>query len=385
MTFLEGVFIPVRIHPVFWLLAAFIGWSNSGTLMGMGIWVVVVLVSLLAHEYGHALTAVAFGQRATIELMLFGGVTKHNGRELKNWQQFIIILNGPLASISLVFIAYGLQQAFLGKLSPVADYTLTAFWTINLFWTVVNLLPIHPLDGGQLLAVTLKSFFGNKGFRLALFIGMLFGGVVALFFFMLHMLLAGALFLLLAFESYRSWRYSLTMSESDHHLSYQQELRRAERLLDIRDFSGAESRLLQLTETTGSGAIHDAAVGYLAKLYLSQGRYRAAYQLLKGNVSHAQDLNLSLFMQAAFHVDDWESIQAYGDKAYLQNPSYQLALINARCHARLSQPIPAVGWLHCALRHGAPNLLSSLAHNDYNSIRSTQSFQTFLAKIQRGS
>ncbi|MES2272606.1 MAG: hypothetical protein V4487_00240 [Chlamydiota bacterium] len=61
--------IPLRIHPYFWIFAALIGWLNSGTLLGMFVWIGIILVSVIFHELGHALTAVSFKQRAQIQLI----------------------------------------------------------------------------------------------------------------------------------------------------------------------------------------------------------------------------------------------------------------------------------------------------------------------------
>ena len=65
--------IPIKIYPFFWILAIGIGWLNSMTLMGTAIWTVVIIISVVVHEYGHALTAMAFGQTAVIQLVGLGG------------------------------------------------------------------------------------------------------------------------------------------------------------------------------------------------------------------------------------------------------------------------------------------------------------------------
>src|SRR3989344_6678184 len=66
--------IPVAIHPFFWLIAGLIGWMNSHTLFGMLAWIGIILVSVLVHEFGHALTAVFFKQKTKIQLVALGGL-----------------------------------------------------------------------------------------------------------------------------------------------------------------------------------------------------------------------------------------------------------------------------------------------------------------------
>ena len=94
--------IPVAIHPLFWLLATVIGWIYSQSLPGVLIWIGIIFFSVLIHEFGHALTAVAFRQRAQIQLVALGGLTSFEGPKLRFWQQFLITFNGPLFGFFLL-------------------------------------------------------------------------------------------------------------------------------------------------------------------------------------------------------------------------------------------------------------------------------------------
>src|SRR6187399_803252 len=96
--------IPVHIYPIFWLLALLIGWLYSFTILGAVILGFVVFISVLVHEYGHALSALAFGQQSFIELVGLGGVTQRQGKRLSLGKEFIIILNGPLAGLALAIL-----------------------------------------------------------------------------------------------------------------------------------------------------------------------------------------------------------------------------------------------------------------------------------------
>src|SRR5262249_255928 len=129
--------IPIRIHPLFWILIFVIGWLNSMSLIGTIIWAVVIFVSVLVHEYGHALTAMAFGQRANIDLIGMGGLTTRSGKTLKLWQEFLVVLNGPLAGISLYFIAFYIKRSLaasdhLGLIHAILNVMII----VNLFWTI---------------------------------------------------------------------------------------------------------------------------------------------------------------------------------------------------------------------------------------------------------
>src|SRR5512147_1097403 len=65
--------IPVRVHPSFWLIALIFG--ASGDVLLLPIWVLVVFVSILIHELGHALAFRRYGQRSRIVLHFAGGLT----------------------------------------------------------------------------------------------------------------------------------------------------------------------------------------------------------------------------------------------------------------------------------------------------------------------
>lgn len=67
--------VPVRVEPLFFLVAVLLGWGLERDLPALAAWVAVVFVSVLWHELGHALALRAFGHRPRIELHGFGGAT----------------------------------------------------------------------------------------------------------------------------------------------------------------------------------------------------------------------------------------------------------------------------------------------------------------------
>src|SRR5579871_2650453 len=163
--------IPISIYPTFWIFAALIGYLNSMSLVGTLIWVAIIFVSVLFHEFGHALTALMFGENPRIELVALGGLTYHQGQKLPFWKQFFIVLNGPVFGFLLVGLATILLQ-FPSLSQNMMGKVLALTRVVNLFWTIVNLLPVMPLDGGQLLRIILERIFGLKGFKFAILTSM---------------------------------------------------------------------------------------------------------------------------------------------------------------------------------------------------------------------
>jgi Zn-dependent protease/CBS domain-containing protein len=152
--------IPIKIHVTLLLLLIFlvptIGADASGEvdiLFGFGV-VTILFGSVLAHEFGHALVARRYGVRTReIVLLPIGGVAVLADEPDTPLQEMWIALAGPLTSIALCGVAFGLRAAggpeFLGLVSGV-----------NLVLGVFNLLPAFPLDGGRVLRAGLAHKLG---------------------------------------------------------------------------------------------------------------------------------------------------------------------------------------------------------------------------------
>lgn len=66
--------IPITIYPSFWIMAVVIAiLLGQADIVKTLIWVPVILISILFHELGHALTALLFGRKPRIELVAMGG------------------------------------------------------------------------------------------------------------------------------------------------------------------------------------------------------------------------------------------------------------------------------------------------------------------------
>src|SRR3990172_11407041 len=97
--------VTISISPIFWIFAALLGYFMSKSVLGTFIWVIVIFVSVLFHEFGHAILAILFKQTPRIQLIALGGVTSYPGKNLKYYQQFLIVLFGPLFGFILFIVA----------------------------------------------------------------------------------------------------------------------------------------------------------------------------------------------------------------------------------------------------------------------------------------
>ena len=129
--------IPIFVSPFFWVMAIAIGWLSTMSIFETFLWVCVIFVSVLFHEFGHALTAVGFGQKVIIELTGYGGLTiRRNQKPFQSWKEFLIGLNGPLAGFLLCGIAFLLSKSFsISHNHQILGYMLSVAFFVNLYWT----------------------------------------------------------------------------------------------------------------------------------------------------------------------------------------------------------------------------------------------------------
>lgn len=372
--------IPITIHPFFWIIAAFIGWINSqGSFLWIGIWIGIIFVSVLIHEYGHALTSVCFKQKAKIQLVAMGGVTSFNGPKLKYWQQFLIVFNGPLFGFFLF-----LGSTFLLKLewSPLVVSILKVTQIANLFWTVVNLLPVQPLDGGQLLRIVLEANFGIAGFKASLLIGAILSLLFAFAFFMIQFYLAGAFFFIFAFQSFDLWRKSRNATGHDRDEETKKLLISGE--IAFREGRVAEAKELfeKVYAKAKRGVLAATAAQYLAVLNIQQGKHQEAYDLLLPIQDHlADDTKCLLHQLAAEHKNDVLVAKLSGD-CYQIQPTQEMALRNARAFARLKEPKLAGGWLQAAYSYGKMDLEKILKEEFFVALKGSHEFNEFVDKLR---
>lgn len=196
--------IPVRVNPFFWLVAIIFGWNlQEATLIVL--WVIAIFFSILVHEMGHAIMARAFGYDPHIVLHHFGGYASYvPGYRHTLGKSIAISLAGPFAGFGLFGIVYGIDF-FLYTNDIVTSYGLdNFFWfliSINLYWGFINLLPVLPLDGGQVCRDVLLLFRRVDGEIWAMRISIAVGIGIAVFFLQHGNRYPAILFGLLAFNN----------------------------------------------------------------------------------------------------------------------------------------------------------------------------------------
>lgn len=209
--------IDVFLHWTWFIIAVY--QVNRGRSYESPVWNVLEYLSLflivLLHEFGHALACRQVGGKAEqIILWPLGGVAyvsppQRPGATL--WS----IAAGPLVNVMLVPII-GMLTLAAGSVGVSPDFYafLRTLAIINFFLLVFNLLPIYPLDGGQIVRALLWFVIGRaRSLLVAAFLG--FGGVALLFLiaFLLHSIWIGILGLFVLFNSWNGLQQARVLAK----------------------------------------------------------------------------------------------------------------------------------------------------------------------------
>ena len=202
---------PVRVHPYFWLVTGLMGIGSGGEgtrpaeFVG---WVAIVFISILAHELGHALMQRRFGGHPWITLYGLGGLASCDDCDRSPRSQILISIAGPAAGFALAALCIALVRIsgreigwanieqvssatinvpFLGRVlyweplpTSMANMLLFQSLWINIFWGLINLLPIYPLDGGRVSRELLTLQHPRRGIVTSLQLSMVAAGAMAL-------------------------------------------------------------------------------------------------------------------------------------------------------------------------------------------------------------
>jgi Zn-dependent protease/CBS domain-containing protein len=176
----------VRIHITFLLFLVWIWAANYFTGGADAAWTSVVFMILLflcvlAHEFGHVFTARAFGvQTPDVTLLPIGGVARLERIPEEPIQEFLIAIAGPLVNVAIALVLLALFGADLSTrhMAAVDNAQVSMvdrLASVNLFLALFNLIPAFPMDGGRILRALLAIKFGfARATSVAATIGQLF-------------------------------------------------------------------------------------------------------------------------------------------------------------------------------------------------------------------
>ncbi|MFN5194040.1 MAG: site-2 protease family protein, partial [Cyanobacteriota bacterium] len=168
--------IALRIHPSWFVILVVLtlgfqqtfGPTLGAALSGAALWAVslamalLLFVSVLLHELGHSLTAIAHGVKVrSITLFLLGGVARVDRECATARGAFLVAAAGPAVSLLLALLLLTSSHA-ARHASPVLGLMVEQLGAINLVLALFNLLPGLPFDGGLILKALVWQVTGSQ-------------------------------------------------------------------------------------------------------------------------------------------------------------------------------------------------------------------------------
>jgi stage IV sporulation protein FB len=242
---------PVRVAWGFWLVAAILGWGWSGGVdsyaaflkidspgapMLLVVWIAAMFLSILVHELGHSLAMRRYGLHSRIVLYHFGGLAIPDSfggwnaarqRHIGAREQIIISAAGPALQLTLALVVWliglglsipmelteTLNRVFHTELgggqfggSIVSFAVFGAILYPSTWWAILNLAPILPLDGGQILRSSLMLSNVQQPARVAHMVSVGAGALIGIYFIQNGQPF-GIMFLLFAANNWQAMQY----------------------------------------------------------------------------------------------------------------------------------------------------------------------------------
>ena len=174
----------VTVQPWFWLGAfVFSPTDNRQDVIAIVLWIAIAFVSILLHEFGHVWMARAFGVRSEILMSFMGGLAIGQFNRCRRWQRVLISLAGPGIQLILwAVLVYGVlpfvpKEEVNRRLFEVLAFLIFVNW----WWPLINMVPIWPLDGGQVMREFCTWVAPNRGVWISVLISFLLATLLALY------------------------------------------------------------------------------------------------------------------------------------------------------------------------------------------------------------
>ena len=162
----------IRIHVTFLLFLLWIAISDyrSGgfeAAKSSVVFVLLIFACVVAHEFGHILTARKFGVKTPeVTLLPIGGVANMERIPEDPWQELLVAIAGPMVNVAIAGLLIVLGGVAVGELQSIdleKATLLQRLALINISLVVFNLIPAFPMDGGRVLRALLAMRLGPQG------------------------------------------------------------------------------------------------------------------------------------------------------------------------------------------------------------------------------
>ena len=297
--------IPVRIHFAFFFIALIVV-SDLQSPDKIAVGAVVVFIAVLLHELGHALMGKAFGLEPQIDLHGMGGLTSwgNEGRKLSHFRGILVSLAGPL--IGFVVLGALLLAIRLGLRVPEHPLVLVAFgvfYNVTIFWGILNLMPLLPLDGGNIMRSFLHIVTKGKGEKPARYISVVVGGLGAAYALYTRNLWIGAMAAMYTYLNIQALRAGIAPVRPVVQVDVEDHLRRAYAALERHEGGVAVTLLRPVLEAGPTGQKREEVLRMFAYALLIEGAWRELMMVLTEEKSAIGDAELQRYASTARELD----------------------------------------------------------------------------------
>ena len=149
--------VPVQVGgSIFLLVLILVDFSGTPRLVAYDLMFVAILIgSIYLHELGHAWGCLIQGVPVRRVMLYGGGGFCERTRSATREEQELIVAMGPIVNLFLWATA-GLIGNFISD--PEIGWVFATIAWVNGFLFIMNMLPVHPLDGGKLFELFLHRF-----------------------------------------------------------------------------------------------------------------------------------------------------------------------------------------------------------------------------------
>ncbi|HFA50145.1 MAG TPA: site-2 protease family protein [Bacteroidetes bacterium] len=154
-----------------------------------------LFLSILLHEFGHALMAKRYGVKTKdITLLPIGGMARLNRLPDKPKHELLVAVAGPLVNVGIAILLvphfwWIVKPALAQHEIPAPEnidndffFFLPLLLFLNLLLAVFNMLPAFPMDGGRMLRALLSIKWGRlRATKAAVFIGHFIAAAMVIF------------------------------------------------------------------------------------------------------------------------------------------------------------------------------------------------------------
>jgi Zn-dependent protease len=365
---------PVDVRAGFVVLLGLFVVLYSGQGQGeLGIWIAgSVGLFTLCHELGHAFAARATGAEASIALDFLAGYASFEPtRPLKRWERAGISLAGPAVQILLgTAILLAMGHSPLDSYSLDSSPSALAVWFAGPVLGLINLFPILPLDGGNILMAGLDLFLPGRSRTVMIYFSIVVT-VVALVVVSRGDYPVSPLFLIFPLVvQLQMLQHRKTQQSLDEHGSWQQWANSAERdawtigkpgafppgMISSPWFRAAELARVGKRDEARNLLLADFAnpqqPNWIPPDAASDRELEALVSLLPQPLPTGNQYSEYVLASVLTRLRQFEPAGRYAAESYGRNPGTMPAVIVAQCAAALGDDEIAVGWLRTAYSVG---------------------------------